>query len=276
MSTANDELTGRKRSTRYPQLPLGRCEELARVVYGMGARRVHVDRVAEALGYKSAQSGAFLSLKAAASYFGLVDYDGPQYLSLPQDVISAFHSGSEEELRQLRRQALRRPALYQKLLRKYEGKQLPPVRRLEEELFLFPEYGLLKDAARGAARAFVDSLKHAGALDANGFLSFPEADTPVIEEATTPPVEANTPPVAEPSELPGVGQTRSAQFDKNPAQGGKDIYDIILDLGQRARLELPPFLTERDRNRLKAILDTIPSPSPTAATIPDSGNRGEE
>ncbi|WP_324718140.1 hypothetical protein U7230_07730 [Carboxydochorda subterranea] len=269
MPNQDAQPSGRKRSTRYPQVSLKRCEELARQLYALGARRVHVDKLAEALGYRSAKSGVFLSLKAAASYFGLVEYEDPQYLSLPADVIAAYHSGSEAELRRLRVQAIRRPPLYQKLLKKYEGKQLPPLRRLQEELFLFPEYGILKEAAEGAAKAFIESLKYAGVVDENGFASFTESQPEKAPAALSTSDTQGRGPQPEAA----VSEERETKPATREAEAGttryeRDVYDITLELGQRAHLELPPYLTDRDKKRLKAILDATPEPSSRDAVDP--------
>jgi hypothetical protein len=47
---------------------------------------------------------------------------------------------------------------------------LPSVEKLVRDLHLNQRYGILRDAAEGAARVFLDSAHYAGVVDAQGFL----------------------------------------------------------------------------------------------------------
>ena len=182
-----EEAAGRTRSKYYPRYGLKRAEEFARVAFDEGPWRVDQDNLAQKAKFSNAQNGAYKSLRATVAYFGMVTYENEGSLSVTQEWIDVFSSDDPDVTRRARVAAMRRPPLYQQLLDEFANRQLPPVEKLEQTLFLNTKYGSVKEAAEGAARAFLESAALAGMIDDRRFLRLP---TPSNDQATPPVTES--------------------------------------------------------------------------------------
>jgi hypothetical protein len=197
----------------------------------------------------------FLALRAAAKYFGLVDYEG-DYISVSEDYINVLLEKSEEKKRAFFQQAVLLPTLYTKLFDSYGGKQLPDEHDLAVRLYIDKKYGITQDASIDAARVFIESVKYAGLLDENNYLVIP-GQQPEGEQRVTPEgqiTEEKTPPFKEtlPSSL--------------------DHYEFTLETGDKVVLALPPKLSTKDKNRLKMLIDLIPDISDNKMTLTAEAN----
>jgi len=154
----------RQRSAHHPSKTLKQAEELARVVYNQGARRCDPDNIAKQARYSGANNGAFKTLRASTSQFGLIVSDGST-ISLAEEWIPILLHDDPQQLRLARQKAMYRPDLYKQLIEEFSGRQLPSVEKLAQQLHLSPKYGILKDAAGVAAKVFFESASYAGLLD---------------------------------------------------------------------------------------------------------------
>jgi hypothetical protein len=206
-----------RRSTTYPRNSLREAEEFARKVFDLGARDVAQDNAAKAIGYSGANNGSYKRFRAAARYFGLVDYSGDEFISVTPQWVQAFLAGDAESLQRARQYAVRKPELYRQLVERYGGKQLPPSAKVAQVLFADPQYGITKDAAAKAAEVFLESVGYAGVLDSTGHLRLPGLPAAFGDEGDGAEADQDA-PIAKPSEsqleergqlaMPGVAETK--------------------------------------------------------------------
>jgi hypothetical protein len=263
----------RLRSASYPRYDLKQSEKLARAAFEMGPRHCDQDKVAQAIGYKNAQNGAFIALKASANQFGFVVGQG-RYLSVAENWINVFNSEDADEARIARISAMTQPDLYKKIIQEYADRQLPAPEKFARDLHLSQKYGILKDAARIAAQVFVESANFAGILDAKGFLRRPDA---VLATDNTDPLKSSNVQEEPEAELdPPVQQFPHALTGKSgfpDSSEGLDRIEIRLRNGQKAYFFLPVPLPYGEKERLKQYLDLALEEGPSQRDI-SSGHNG--
>jgi hypothetical protein len=165
-----------KHSAPYPRNSLKEAEEFARHILDEGAHYVSQENAARAAGFSGSNNGSFKRLRAAARYFGLVEYNDNEHISVAQPWIDAFVAGDSAALGKMRQIAVLQPELYQQLAEQYGGKQLPNPEKLARVLFTTRAFGIRKDAAQKAAEVFLESVGYAGLLDGTGHLRLPGTD----------------------------------------------------------------------------------------------------
>jgi hypothetical protein len=208
----------------------------------MGPRHVLLDQAAKAAGYKNKRVGPFFGLRAAARYFGFVSYD-KEYISVTEPLIEVLLEKSREDKEDLVRKSILLPTLYRKIFDNFAGKQLPDEEDLARRLSIDEQYGISKDASSYTARVFLESVRFAGLLDNNNYLKSPEETiSKVAGKEEAPVLERKT--VAEEE-----GRFQRINLDR---------YEITLQGGVRISLFLPPTLSQRDKERLKTMIDLIP------------------
>lgn len=231
----------RTRSSAYPNFNIEKCMEFAEKIFNKGARHVLLDVAAKEMNYNNKKVGPFLALRAAAKYFGLVEYEG-DYISVSENYINVLLEKSEESKKIFIQQAVLQPTLYAKVFETFGGKQLPVEQDIAIRLHIDKKYGIAKDASVDAARVFIESIKYAGLLDENNYLMLPgqtaEIKTTILEKQKMSETKQILPT-----------DTLSISLDK---------YEFTLETGDRILLSLPPTLSPKDKNRLKMIIDFIP------------------
>lgn len=251
----------RHRSVSHPRYSLKQSEELARLTFDEGARGCDQDIVAAKMKYKNAQNGAFRSLRAAANQFGLITYDGDVHMSVAERWIEVFHADDIDLLLKARQEAMEQPDLYRQLLAKYADRQLPSLDRLEKELYLGHDYGILKDAASLAARVFVDSATYAGMIDTKGFLRAGGNKSSSTALGEPPANDDATDVSAAPSSMQANSQVRNILAQGNQEvfaiPEGLDRLEVQLRGGRRAYLFVPVPLPAVEKERLKKYIDLI-------------------
>lgn len=270
-----DTSNQRQRSAPHPRYNLQKAEALAKIIFDQGARHCDPDRIARAVGYKNSRSGPFKGLKAASSYFGLVDSGRKGSLSLTQLWIDTFHHAEDlTRLKKARRDAMDTPDIYKQLLEEYKDRQLPDVDKLERELYLNQKYQILKDAAPLAAQTFLESASYAGLIDSRGFLQL--SDDPPQNLAKSNAEEENGKSQQEISESlqsePELEEYLETQLGtsklRNPSSSidlphnhdELDRIEIKLRGGKKAFIHVPSPLTREDKDRLKAHIDLVLEP----------------
>ncbi len=249
----------RKRSSRYPRHSLKRVEDLAKVIFELGARNCDLDRVAKQFGYSSGQNGAFNALRSSASSFGLIKYPSSGYVSLSEQWINAFNSEDTNEIEQARRIAVNQPTLYRQLLNDYAERQLPNPDKLTRDLHLNQKYGILKDAASVAAQTFLDSVNHAEMVDARGFLRVDNSEA----HSTNMEQQKVTPSNEQRSKSHSIHQDASPEllntpkFDPSIQDENLDRVEIRLLNGKKVYIFVPLPLPFGEKERLKKFIDLL-------------------
>jgi hypothetical protein len=266
----------RLRSASYPRYDLKQSEKLARAAFQMGPRHCDQDKVAQAVGYKNAQNGAFIGLKASANQFGFIVGQG-RYLSVAENWINVFNSDDADEARIARISAMTQPELYKKVIEEYADRQLPASEKFARDLHLSQKYGILKDAAKMAAQVFVESANFAGIIDAKGFLRRPDA---VLATENTNPFKNSEVQEETEAQLDSPPKRPAQQFshaltgkNKLPDESeGLDRIEIRLRNGQKAYFFLPVPLPYGEKERLKQYLDLALEEGPCQQSISSPEN----
>lgn len=231
----------RTKSSAYPNFNIERCIEFAERIFNKGARHVLLDVAAKEMNYSNKKVGPFLALRAAAKYFGLVEYEG-DYISVTENYINVLLEKSEKRKKEFVQQAVFQPTLYRKLFEAFGGKQLPSEQDLAARLHIDEKYGITKEASTNAARVFIESVKHVGLLDENNYLRVPGQD---LEAEQTTEYRIQT---AE-EKVSILSKEKLTSLDR---------YEFTLETGDKVVLALPPKLSNKDKSRLKMLIDLIP------------------
>lgn len=262
----------RRRSIPHPRYTLRQAEELARQAFKLGATRRIQDDVAQKVGYTGVKNGAFRGLRATANQFGLIEYEGDDYLSVSNRWINAFHTEDDnsEQLIQARQEAILLPDLYKQLIDQYKDHQLPKLEKLARELYLNPKYGILQDASETAARVFLESIDYAGMIDSNRNLKVATSQgngETLAEKIKELPLEEETRTNQASSQQPNASNWTSSQVSKsrtnttpetNPSElEGLDRHEFTLANHRKVYLYVPVPLPAGEKERLKKYLSLI-------------------
>lgn len=284
----------RRRSIPHPRYTLRQAEELARKAFELGANKRDQDDVAQMAGYTGVKNGAFRGLRAAANQFGLIEYEGDNYLSVSSRWIDAFHTEDDkpEQLIQARQEAILLPDLYKQLIDQYKDHQLPKLDKLARELHLNLKYGILQDAAETAARVFLESIDYAGMVDSNRNLKVATSqgngetltektkELPLEEETRTNQARSQQPKSSNwtPSQV-SESRTNTAPETNTSELEGLDRHEFTLVNGRKAYLFVPVPLPVGEKDRLKKYLPLIidfileePQPAPPQRIAQDESD----
>jgi hypothetical protein len=251
-----------QRSSPYPRFTLQKAEELAKVIFELGARGCDSERVAKAAGY-SIKSGSYSGLKSTASQFELINVEKNGCLSVSDDWIEVFHHSEDFQLiKKARRDAISYPKLYKQLIEEYAEIQLPNLEKLSRELYLNKKYGILKDAAEAAARIFIESASYAGLLNEKGYLvvnqdrneSQVDKDSTQLESKKQ---ETAQEPVKQVENKPQSITNSNSLPETLPDLEGLEKYEITLTNRKKAYIYVPVPLPYGEKNRLKQYIDLI-------------------
>jgi hypothetical protein len=212
-------------------------------IFEMGPRDVLLNKAAEAQGYRNKGVGPFLSLKAAARYFGLVEYD-KDYISVSEHFIKVLLGKSANIKKIYIQKSILSPSLYKKLFDKFGEKQLPDDDDLAKILNIDEQYGISRDASISAAKIFRESAQYAELLDNNNYLRLPDLGESKSYEKSGQEATAI--------------QVEVFKDEARKYQNSLDRYEITLQGGTKITLLLPPVLTQKDKKRLIAMIDLIP------------------
>jgi hypothetical protein len=242
------------RSSAYPRFSLAQAEKLVRAIFEEGARHCDFETVVKRLGYKSANSGTVSKLKAAANHFGMIVSQG-DYVSVSEPWIDVLHSEDRQGFSRAKQLAMQQPTLYQQLIEDYRDRQLPQLDRLTRELHINSKYRIRQDAARDAARVFLESASYADMIDSRGYLRIlpngPEASENSEADETTSPdnTERNVPKTKT--------QSAPSKVSEFGDFGDLDRIEVQLSSGKKAYLFFPSPITSKDKARLKGYIDLL-------------------
>jgi len=223
----------RERSARYPGVPLAESVELCKFIDGHGLDGLTADDIAKALGYKNIKTNTFSARLSAARQFGLLALKDEGY-GLTGLARSILHPVDPDDLPRLHRQALLEPPLYAELASRMAEKRVPEPAILAN--VLYHSHQIIGSAKQGAADAFLESARYAGALGED-----------LIFRPQGPPAAAPAP--ADPPPPAATGPTRP----ERPRERGDEVrLDLRLwdgDEGKVIRLRTPASITRASFDR---------------------------
>lgn len=230
-------------------------EALDRAIKVYSKEKLHaapLEVVANAIGYKNANSGTALSALASLRYYGLLERPKEGFLAASKDVQAFIFAPSEDKRKELLIQFLKRPPLYAELLDKYQG-GLPSEATVRYDLI---ERGFAPTFANSALTAFKQSIEFAGYFDTEGDAPAEELDEDKPEISPERLVE--TAKVAHPTQHASTGHSASPEgpLPERDVEGF-DRIPVRLSGGRRAWLVIPTPFFQADKARLKAHIDLL-------------------
>lgn len=228
-----------KRSRAYPALTLREAVEvLGRVVRALGWTASSRDTIAQTLGYANGSTGLAGRTVAALAHYGLLDRNGGSYRpSLLAERV--LHVSELAVRRQALRESFMKPALFRKIVDRYESNQRIPM----DLARILLELGITDGAKEDAAAIFMESAQFAGILDSAGrFLPRPSLQGPqgVVGEGLGdmfPEKQEATDHDVEASQSPSIQK-----------------LEFSLTEGKQVKIEIPQNLNERDLDVLRSMI----------------------
>ncbi|UCC90842.1 MAG: hypothetical protein JSW24_01400 [Dehalococcoidia bacterium] len=229
----------REKSAQYPSYDLSPCIEFVRVVDKLGRNQVAEGSLLSELRLKSSNTKSYKGKLSSSRQFGLLDSKAG-LLSITERANLVLYPTEEKKDVQFKKliiEAFRSPALYQKLINRFDGKGIPKLETLAN--ILMNEYKIAKAVKNSAAKVFVSSAKFAGVLGDNNVLQVGQTYEAITGEA--PPAE---------TEIPETGQ-------KPPPMGQVHSLKLALSSGKSATITVPSDITRADVERLKSMLELL-------------------
>lgn len=227
-----------------------------------GLHPVVPDIIATNLGYKDASNGRVKRVLANLKAFGILQKASGTKLAVAPELRKFKLTPNEADKAVFVGHWLKKPALYSKLLLKYND-NLPSDKALIFELV--DEHHFLEGAARAAIEVFRASLSYAEAYSGALEVSAEESDDDFLDDDEMEEgddsipgnlMQAQSPQVAPIQQVLNVAQTpKPLQSQSSVSEGVR--YPIRLAGGRMAWIEVPDPFYEADKSRLKAQLDII-------------------
>jgi hypothetical protein len=204
--------------------------EFIRVVHEKGLERAAMPKVAEGTGYSSGSSTPFYRRISAARHFCLISSRGADLTELGQDCIRPT---SEDATHIALIAAIQNVACYGELLASYNGK------RINQQILTHwfeRKFDLNETAASACAKAFVDTLRFAGAVSGDNLLNF----------STVP----EAPRLATARSAPAMEVAAKAEVPK-PDEGYR--FELLLEpkTGRKFVVFSPPTVTSAELKRIQ-------------------------
>lgn len=228
----------REKSVQYPPYDLSACMELVRTVDELGGKQeVAEGSLLSELGLKSSNTKSYTGKLSSCRQFGLLHFK-TGLLSITERarlILYPTEEPREAQSKKLIIEAFRSPALYQKLIKRFDGKPLPNTLAN----ILMNEYKIAKAVMNSAVKVFVSSAKFAEVL----------GDDNVLQVGQTYEAVAGEVPSAEP-ETSEIGQ-------RMPTMGQVHSLKLALSSGRSAQITVPSDITKTDVEKLKKMLDLL-------------------
>ena len=235
----------RKKSPRAPSIALDDAIDKVMKIYER--ERLHPapsNVVAQHMGYKDANSGRSLGALASLRYFGLLDKPKDGFLAVSKD-IEAYKFAPDERLKHsLLLGFLRRPALYNDLLEKYNS-GLPSDANLKFELIQkgFVPHGA--DIALGIFKKSVDFAEYFNnPIEQDEVNVYEEFDSNISNDVITSNPKSSSP-------------SQSSLIVGDGVDEDQDQIPVRLTGGRRAWIVIPTPFFNADKERLKAQIDLL-------------------
>ncbi len=228
----------REKSAQYPPYDLSACMEFVRTVDKLGGKQeVAEGSLLSELGLKSSNTKSYTGKLSSCRQFGLLQFK-TGLLSITERARLILYPTEEQrdaQSKKLTIEAFRSPTLYQKLIKRFDGKPLPNT----IANILMNEYKIAKAVMNSAVKVFVSSAKYAGVLGDDNVLKVGQTYEAVGGE--TLPAE---------TEIPETGQ-------KPPSTGQVHSLKLTLSSGKSVAITVPSDISKTDIERLKKMLDLL-------------------
>jgi hypothetical protein len=235
------------RSPNYPLKPLDWAVQTALgLLHKEGKHAVPVDIVAQNLGYKDATNGKVRRILANLKAFGVLDKAAGGKLAVSPDVARYKIMPTEDGKKAILEQWLRKPAIFAKLLDKYDH-DLPSDNVLLFELV--DEYGFTEQAAANLISVFKASLSFVlmNESENGAMIENDEVQDSDEEEFVQPPKTiASSVKITEP-------HSESTQIESDSTVR----YPVRLAGGRMAWIITPEPFFEADKKKLLAQIGVI-------------------
>lgn len=229
----------REKSALYPSYDLSSCIEFIRAIDRLGGKGVAEGSLLSELNLKSTGTKSYSGKLSSSKQFGLLDSKAGLLSITDRARVILYPTEEQKDLQKkgLTIEAFRSPFLYQQLIRRFDGKQLPKQDTLAN--ILMNEYKIAKNAKNIAAKVFANSAKFASVLGGDNYLQVNQVYASLSGE--TIPSETEVPEV-EPKGAP-MGQVQSLK--------------VVLSNGKSATINVPADISKADIERLKKMLDLL-------------------
>lgn len=222
--------TKKNSTSDAPMVGLPEAVEFIKTVHEKGLERASMPKVAEGAGYSSGSSTPFYRRVSAARHFGLISSRGADLTELGQDCIRPT---SEDATHFALIAAIQNVASYGELLASYNGK------RINQQILTHwfeRKFDLNETAAAACAKAFVDTLRYAGAISVDNLVNFSTA-----AEVPRPTMAETEPTVAVPTKTPA----------QQPDEGYR--FELLLDpkIGRKFVIFSPPTVSSAELKRIQ-------------------------
>lgn len=254
--------TTRNRSVPHPRYSLQQAEKLAKAVFELGPRNCDQDKVAQKAGYKNANNGAYVALRATTTQFGLVVFES-SLLSVSEEWIEVFMEDDPQSYKVARQNAMYQPDLYRQLLEDYATSQLPAVDKLALQLHVNQKYGIMKDAASTAASVFYESASYAEMISEKGYIQTIDTDSLPSDTDVASNIEGSNTSGREQSANSSTGRESKSDFEKNLA----GLYKVEIPLSNMEMVYIfaPARLPFGEKARLKQFIDLMLEDPPVSS-----------
>jgi hypothetical protein len=232
-----------QKSTVYPYYNLEDCIDFIKVIDQLGGEQVSEKTLLDTLGITTPTTRSYSGKISSSKQFGLIETKG-KTISITKRGLELLHPTSDDEThrKDLLREAIQTPGLYQKLIDKFDTKKLP-----NEEILaniFMSDFKIAKAVKNRAAQVLFESARYAGVLTEDNILNLnpPEKN----ERAGQVSAEIKTP--VEFGNSTGIQQTD---------QAGWQTLRVALSSESIAVINVPMKITRGQVDRLKKMLDLL-------------------
>jgi len=197
--------------------------KVADIIQNVGGGSCAADFLVSKLGYKSIQSGTYLTRVAAARMFGYVSTAQGKFV-VTERALSALQPVMPEDSINAKADAFLSVPLFAKLYEDFRGRTLPPEVGLRN-LFL-NSYRILPDRIPDALRVFMNSAAQCGFFDSGRDRLIRPATNSAAAAPQAPPESPTAPQQQEPSAPPDKPRWRDGGGDG----GGGGIHSALIGL----------------------------------------------
>jgi hypothetical protein len=245
----------------YPYNSLGSCLKLAAVIKDHGGGELPKNVIAEAIGMGD-NSPSFYQLCASTKGFGIIE--GTRALKLTDLGHDYFFPTTESSARHALLWFIKTPAVFGKLIDRFDGKRLPGANLLAN--LVNREFGVPPSWAARTASLFISSLGDYELIDDGGFIRYGaavhkagRATAGVTTENGSDTALLDQQAAATQSSLAGSMPSRSAD-SVSPVKAGTNVWQFT-EAGGTVRLETPDPLPKELWSRLKRYVNVL-NPDP--------------
>jgi len=235
------------RGASYPVVNLEKAVSLTqKILAAIGKAPTTKLNLAKALGY-SGINGKSNRVTAALGQYGLLAGRGDQY-RLSDLALQVLFPESEEDKREALLHAATRPALFQQLIGKFQGSQVPALL----SNILVTSHSINPNSAEDAASVFKSTLRYVGLLDdTNTIISADNAPRENIDRDLAS-VESEV-VEGQASYIPSVGPAVASTGEGDSL----NRIEFVLREGVKAGIYAPHNLTDSEKQKLKTIIDLL-------------------